>query len=440
MNSLFNFVEELEKLAYKILLWIILIPKTLLQVLLFPRWARLYVKNELRKDKESPFDEYISPVILLLVVALLPALLINSIPEYGINVINPPPGTFTDSASINFDAQANFILNTQGPWHRFTWTVDKIEVAEDNSYQNKTQPLVNEVHDESRSNFFLDRKMLFVEGNSVQDHFQYKFEQAGGYLVNVTAENFIVEADGQETIVESYPIENFLFLHVPNRDGKIEYDPEIDGEINISLLDFKQQTNLSRPKSTSEFLQSQNTILLALLLMIPPLFFGWVTRFRVGQPLGQNALKESFYIQCYYFAPMILSVWAIYVYYEISVFQIILPEGFYNEMFMSWFMPITLILIWFIAVETYVISREREKTGRLKAFFITLGCLIVIYTAWSLYEGFIYSPISQRLEYGLKSYPALVWFVILLFVTLRIWNFIKRRRANRLTNPIEVMR
>ena len=89
MTNLIGFLEGLEKLAYKILLWVILIPKTIAKVIIEPRWATRYIKNELENDAASPFDEYISPIILLLVAALLPVLFIGFLPKFGMTVTSP---------------------------------------------------------------------------------------------------------------------------------------------------------------------------------------------------------------------------------------------------------------------------------------------------------------------------------------------------------------
>ena len=83
MKSVFTVLQDLERLIYKILMWVILIPKTIVKIILQPGWVHEYIKVELNSadDESMPFDEYMSPV-LLLTVALIPALVFNFLPSY----------------------------------------------------------------------------------------------------------------------------------------------------------------------------------------------------------------------------------------------------------------------------------------------------------------------------------------------------------------------
>jgi hypothetical protein len=70
MGAFIELHEKFENLIYKVLVWIVLIPKTLLQIMLHPDWAPGYIKQEL-EEGGSKFDEYFSPIVLLLVAVLL---------------------------------------------------------------------------------------------------------------------------------------------------------------------------------------------------------------------------------------------------------------------------------------------------------------------------------------------------------------------------------
>jgi len=64
MNIL-DILEGIEKLLVELLLWIILIPKTLFKIITDPNWVSGYVEEELAKTSER-FDNYISPILLFL--------------------------------------------------------------------------------------------------------------------------------------------------------------------------------------------------------------------------------------------------------------------------------------------------------------------------------------------------------------------------------------
>ena len=46
MGAFIELHEKFENLIYKVLVWIVLIPKTLLQIMLHPDWAPGYIKQE----------------------------------------------------------------------------------------------------------------------------------------------------------------------------------------------------------------------------------------------------------------------------------------------------------------------------------------------------------------------------------------------------------
>ena len=64
--------QSIEDAVYEIIVWIMLLPKTLFRSMFRPRWAIQYVHEELDKRLEDRFDEFLSPVLLWLIVAVLP--------------------------------------------------------------------------------------------------------------------------------------------------------------------------------------------------------------------------------------------------------------------------------------------------------------------------------------------------------------------------------
>src|SRR5271169_3779062 len=72
MIDLTKIIEGIEDLAYNLLIWILLIPKTLAKIVFHPAWAPGYVSEKLKEDAGGKFDDYLSPVLLILLCSLIP--------------------------------------------------------------------------------------------------------------------------------------------------------------------------------------------------------------------------------------------------------------------------------------------------------------------------------------------------------------------------------
>jgi len=64
--------QSIEDAVYEVMVWILLLPKTLIRSMFRPRWTIQYVNEEWEKQPDDRFDEYLSPVLLWLIVAVLP--------------------------------------------------------------------------------------------------------------------------------------------------------------------------------------------------------------------------------------------------------------------------------------------------------------------------------------------------------------------------------
>ena len=67
--KLFNSVEDA---VYEVMVWLLLLPKTLIQTAVRPKWAMEYIDEEWEKKPDERFDEYLSPVMLWLLSAVIP--------------------------------------------------------------------------------------------------------------------------------------------------------------------------------------------------------------------------------------------------------------------------------------------------------------------------------------------------------------------------------
>jgi len=68
-GKLFKSVEDA---VYEVMVWILLLPKTLFRSMFAPKWAMKYVGEEWEKKPDERFDDYLSPVLLWLLVAVIP--------------------------------------------------------------------------------------------------------------------------------------------------------------------------------------------------------------------------------------------------------------------------------------------------------------------------------------------------------------------------------
>ena len=72
-------LKSLEGVVFEMALWVLLLPKTLLQILRNPVWALDYTTAELAKPEADRFDDYLSPVSFWLLVAVGPYLWATSV-------------------------------------------------------------------------------------------------------------------------------------------------------------------------------------------------------------------------------------------------------------------------------------------------------------------------------------------------------------------------
>ncbi|MCB9111749.1 MAG: hypothetical protein H6634_10930 [Anaerolineales bacterium] len=69
----FKILQALEEVIFEIMVWLMLLPKTLLQVIFKPQEIITYVGNEcVAKKPEAQFDEFLSPIVFWIIVAVLP--------------------------------------------------------------------------------------------------------------------------------------------------------------------------------------------------------------------------------------------------------------------------------------------------------------------------------------------------------------------------------
>jgi len=88
--------QSIEDAVYEVMVWILLLPKTLLRSMFQPKWAIKYVHNEWEKKPDERFDEYLSPVLLWLMVAVLPLSLFTILGNTDIQSLDDVGKAFKD--------------------------------------------------------------------------------------------------------------------------------------------------------------------------------------------------------------------------------------------------------------------------------------------------------------------------------------------------------
>ena len=79
--------QSIEDAVYEVMVWLMLLPKTLFRSMFRPRWAIQYVDEELSKKPEDRFDEFLSPVLLWLIAAVLPLTISTVLKDGNIRTI-----------------------------------------------------------------------------------------------------------------------------------------------------------------------------------------------------------------------------------------------------------------------------------------------------------------------------------------------------------------
>jgi len=400
MKTIVSVLQDIEKLIYKVLMWVILIPKTIVQIALHPSWVPDYITKELNPEgkteaEHAPFDEYMSPVILLLVVALIPALIFNSLPTFGTTMSSSADEKPTNDRTLIFAALTDFKSASTQMFYSHTWTVEKVQA--DGSY--------TEIY---REDHFPDSAVNFIEqvdDNTVKDRFQYTFPEleSGDYYINVYP-------------VKYYPFqENTPVIEIYKAYLKVTVPLKSDEQLIISNDSAKsiaaQGTNAGIEDFVSQ-IQKENTIFLALALMIPPLLFTLAAKLFMGKQISETALKESFYAQCYYFSPLSLAIWATYYAYFFFTADAYFFIG-YEVSLPILLAPPVLTALWFFWTETRVVAIERNVSG-LKPFLIVTVCIAVLGSA--VYVFFDIQSFQDRLRlFAIQIYPVLAAALILTF-------------------------
>lgn len=418
MTSLVGFLEEIEKLAYKLLLWVILIPKTVARVIVHPRWAAKYVRQELQKDAESPFDEYISPIVLLLVTALLPAMFVSFLPKFGATILSPADG-FVESRVVQVEADVFFRSYSADAFNEFKWVISTVQETEFGATALIVQQENRIDKDGTVASF------VYTDQNRITDTFAYEFAVPGKYVIQLIASK--VDSRKPDAVIETlYAGVSVLVPENPDEQihvSKSDRTTVSNGDV-FAQLASEQSDDRPVAEFVADELTNEATILLALALMLPPLLFALATKLFTEHTISERGLKESFYAQCYYFSPLAIAIWATFYANYFMTPDIFLYGGqLVNQAVL--FVPLGLAFLWFFFVEISAVIDERQTSWMVALSIVAVCTFIILGVA-----NFFFAFTGQREVFrvgAIWAYPLLTVLALVGFILARIGRRFRRR-------------
>lgn len=477
MSNIADFMDEIERLAYKILLWLLLLPKTLLKVILEPKWVPGYVRSELGGERRQAFDNYMSPIVLFLMVTLVPAIMYGFLPTTSIKVYEPVLVSDVTERDIEFSVDGSFISSTKRLFHRVTWEVEGVDQFDQNgnprpiefwfdehrnyyyvdeNWEEVSDPTFTfqygEVQDElDGTRFFTlsdDGQMILDENPSSQADITLLDDHTinssttinfppGEYRVWVTIENYdpengiaietlydVIYLTVYEDDEQSFYAASYYMVSEDKTEGGIQSQDlnaaQSQGLTSLFAVFLPQQGGKSDQGSTLEVVQngmeSGSIYFLALALLSLPLLFSFGTKILGEDGIGESSMKESFYMQCYYFSPVTTAFWAtvysVALYTsDLSIFATLTTFGLF-----------LLVMLWFLFAQVGAIMSERGVTkGR------SWGILVMLVTTLaggSILLAAVLSDLDLLRRNGIAIFP---WIGI----GIVVWYFIRRRRERK---------
>ncbi len=368
MIDLTQVIESIEGLAYDILMWVLLIPKTLAKIIFHPAWVPGYVSEKFKDGVKGKFDDYLSPILLILLCSLIPFVYSYVTPQPNVTLSGPAQAQINQDAT--FTATANFI--SKADQYNYEWG-EWI----DNKYT-------------SYGNW---------DSNQSTDYFAYNWNTPGWKTIDVTA------TDHQGEYYEN------------------QYDVYV---VDPSVPLSEQGAPISAAPAAGRVTQNWQSALegmpgfLAALafLSIPLLFALAIEAFR-GNPLTPASLMRSFYTQCYFLSPLALASWLLILGQKYFITPSELPLTIFAAI------VVLVLLLQFFKSEILLIAAER-RLHRRQAFWVFVGCFaLILIVAVSIF--FLMGNAEVFRQFLGWFYVA---FVIILFLS-GIWRSLFRKRPQK---------
>jgi hypothetical protein len=333
VNNITEIIEGVEKFAYEVLIWILLIPKTLANILLNPGWVPDYVAAELNDKTDDRFDNYISPVILILITTLLPEAYLLSVPAPGA-IISGPLEAYVHQP-VRFVVDAGFVEKTQN--YHYEWTAD-------------------------------DQSVQTYQHAYLADYAVFTWDKPGRKQIHVLTDN------GQgESYESTFSVEIF--------DESQPLTASIDDGFSL---------NRSARQDFLNSMQEPSGLLVTFLFLTLPMLFALAIDWWRRVPFSRRSFMHSFYIQCYYFSPVMLAFWSL----MLGSVYFLDPK---RELLLLLLPLITtgILLVWLFVNETRLIMKEKNVNVVLGILF-TGVCYALITFLLYVYIKFTQSPETFR--------------------------------------------
>lgn len=80
-------IQSLQDLIFEMVVWALLIPKTIFRTIFRPAWMVTYVNQEFEKPADEQFDEFMPPGLFFLAMAVIPSALFAWVQNMDFNLI-----------------------------------------------------------------------------------------------------------------------------------------------------------------------------------------------------------------------------------------------------------------------------------------------------------------------------------------------------------------
>jgi len=148
-----------------------------------------------------------------------------------------------------------------------------------------------------------------------------------------------------------------------------------------------------------------------------PLLFSFGTKILGEEGISETSIKQSFYMQCYYFSPITAVFWASF--YSLWLYT----DDIYWLALLMPFIILTLIVLWFLSAESNAIMLERGiSKGRAWGVLFVLISVLAI-GSFTIY--IVFTDLDFLRRYSIMLYPIIGTGVFIAY-------FVRRRRERRL--------
>jgi len=327
ISQLRDLLDGIESAIFQLLSWLILIPTALLHIITQPMQQPERIQAELNPDNSLPFDRGISPIYLFLLVGVIPIWGMEQ-GQVSISLSGPQKAVAHQSIDLLIDPTGLKGFAEKG--------VDLV-----------LQHDGNEVWRD------------FKNESELQQPFEHSYtldESESAYFV------IQAEYEGHTLASNSHRVS----IDVPDEGDTA------DKSANTASPSVKADISLE------EFIQSQRFFWLSLLILLIPLLLSVIMVLHQKAPLSRSCLRPVFYVQCAYFSPWLLSLYAM-----IGAGQVLVHE---TELITVAVIVFAAFSLWLAVVEVRYIAlalnidlKHAIGIGLQYLFAILLGLMTLAY-------------------------------------------------------------